>query len=78
MFKGACLQFASNEEKVYLPVDGKKKWPYERTDKANNKIITEAMLNSYNQCKLNEKGDKTGKALGRRVIGLFLVYFSSG
>ena len=36
------------------------------SDETNNKIIVE-----YRQRELNEKGEKTGKALGKHVINLY-------
>ena len=35
------------------------------------KLLTKRTLNEYRQCELNEKGEKTGKALGKHVINLY-------
>ena len=49
---------------------GKKQWTYGRVDKASNEIINNVYA-VYKQTELNEKGEKTGKALGKHVIGLY-------
>ena len=46
------------------------KWTHRRADKANDEVINK----TYTECKkreLNEKGEKTGKALGKYVINLY-------
>ena len=45
------------------------KWTHRRVDKASNEIINKTYA-EYKQRKLNEKGEKTGKALGKHVINL--------
>ena len=45
------------------------KWTHRRVDKASDEIITKTYA-EYKQRKLNEKGEKTGKALGKHVINL--------
>ena len=45
------------------------KWTNERVDKASNEIINKPYA-EYKQRELNEKGEKTGKVLGRHVINL--------
>ena len=49
------------------------KWTHERVDKASDKTINKTYA-EYKQRKLNEKGEKTGKALGKHVIN----FYSSG
>ena len=45
------------------------KWTHRRVDKASDEIINKTYA-EYKQRKLNEKGEKTGKALGKHVINL--------
>ena len=45
------------------------KWTHGRVDKASDEIINKTYA-EYKQRKLNEKGEKTGKALGKHVINL--------
>ena len=46
------------------------KWTHERVGKTSNKIINKTYA-EYKQRELNEKGEKTGKALGKHVINLY-------
>ena len=46
------------------------KWTRERVDKASDEIINKTYA-EYKQRELNEKGEKTGKALGKHVINLY-------
>ena len=46
------------------------KWTHERVDKASDEIINKTYA-EYKQRELNEKGEKTGKALGKHVINLY-------
>ena len=46
------------------------KWTHGRVDKANDEIINKTYA-EYWQRELNEKGEKTGKALGKHVINLY-------
>ena len=46
------------------------KWTHERVDKPSDETINNAYA-LYKQRDLNEKGEKTGKALGRYVINLY-------
>ena len=46
------------------------KWTHERVDKPSDETINKAYA-LYKQRDLNEKGEKTGKALGRYVINLY-------
>ena len=45
------------------------KWTHKRVDKASNETINK-MCAEYKQRELNEKDEKTGKALGKHVINL--------
>ena len=46
------------------------KWTQGRMDKASNKVINKTYA-EYKQRELNEKSEKTGKALGKHVINLY-------
>ena len=46
------------------------KWTHKRVDKASNEIINK-MYAEYKQRELNEKCEKTGKALGKHVVNLY-------
>ena len=46
------------------------KWTHERADKASDETINKTYA-EYKQRELNEKGEKTGKALGKHVINLY-------
>ena len=46
------------------------KWTHERVDKASNETLNKTYA-EYKQRELNEKGEKTGKALGKHVINLY-------
>ena len=46
------------------------KWTHERVDKASDEIINKTYA-EYKQRELNEKGEKTGKALGKHVINIY-------
>ena len=46
------------------------KWTHKRVDKARDEIINKTYA-EYRQRELNEKGEKTGKALGKHVINLY-------
>ena len=46
------------------------KWTHGRVDKASDEIINKTNA-EYRQRELNEKGEKTGKALGKHVINLY-------
>ena len=46
------------------------KWTQEKVDKASNKTINNTYT-EYKQRELNEKGEKTGKVLGKHVINLY-------
>ena len=51
------------------------KWAHERVYKASDETINKAYA-LYKQRDLNEKGEKTGKALGRHVINLYSTRIS--
>ena len=51
------------------------KWTYERMGKASDEVINKTYA-EYKQRELNEKGEKTGKALGRHVINLYATRIS--
>ena len=46
------------------------KWAHERVDKASDETINKTCV-EYKQRELSEKGEKTGKALGKHVINLY-------
>ena len=51
------------------------KWTHERVDKASDETINKKYTR-YIQCELNEKGEKTRKALGKHVINLYFTSIS--
>ena len=61
------LKSAIDKGKKHLLGD---KWTHGRVDKASDEIINKTYA-EYKQRELNEKGEKTGKALGRHVINLY-------
>ena len=48
------------------------KWTHERVDKASDEVINKTYA-LYKLLELNEKGERTGKALGKHVIKLYCV-----
>ena len=70
--KEATEQHKKQEELKSIINKGKlvHKWTHGRVDKASNEIINKTYA-YYKQGKLNEKGEKTGKALGKHVINLY-------
>ena len=48
------------------------KWTQQKVDKASNEAINKTYA-EYNQHKLNEKGEKIRKTLGKHVISLYSV-----
>ena len=66
--QGRVLRSIGTKSKVYLLRD-KKQWTYERFDKTSDKNFNKTYA-EYKQCELNEKVEKTGKALGNHVISL--------
>ena len=51
------------------------KWTHGRVDKASNEIINKTYA-EYRQRELNEKGEKTGKVLGKHVINPYFTGIS--
>ena len=51
------------------------KWTQEKVDKASYETINKTYA-AYKQRELNEKGEKTGKALGKHVINLYSTRIS--
>ena len=64
--KRECLKSVIDKGKAHLLGH---KWTHGRVDKASDEIINKTYA-EYKQRKLNEKGEKTGKALGKHVINL--------
>ena len=64
--KRECLNSVIDKSKGYLLG----KWTHERVDKASDETSNKKYA-EYKQCELNEKGEKTGKALGKHVINLY-------
>ena len=65
--KRECLKGAIDKGKGHLLGS---KWTHERVDKASDETIYEKYA-EYIQRELNEKGEKTGKTLGKHVINLY-------
>ena len=61
-----------NREELKSAIDRGKlyKWTHETVDKASDKTIRKTYA-EYRQREVNEKVEKTGKALGRHVISLY-------
>ena len=51
------------------------KWMHGRVDKSSDETINKKYA-EYQQCELNEKDEKTGKALSKHVINLYSVSIS--
>ena len=73
--KEGIEQHKKREELKSVMDDGKAhllghKWTHGRMDKASNELINKAYA-EYKQHELNEKGEKTGKVLGKHVINLY-------
>ena len=64
--KRECLKGVIDKGKGHLL----EKWTHEKVDKASDETINK-MYTEYKQLELNEKGEKTGKALGKHVINLY-------
>ena len=62
--KRECLKDAIDKGKGHSL---RQKWTHERVDKASNETINKKYA-EYRQRELNEKGEKTRKALGKHVI----------
>ena len=65
--KRECLCRVISKGKPYLLGS---KWTQEKEDKASEETINKTYI-EYKQPELNEKGEKTGKALGKHVINLY-------
>ena len=65
--KRECLKSVICKDKAHLLGY---KWTQERVDKASHEIINKTYT-EYKQRDLNEKGEKTGKALGKHVVNLY-------
>ena len=65
--KRECLKSVIDKGKAHLLGH---KWTHGRVDKASDGIINKTYA-EYKQRELNEKGEKTGKALGKLVINLY-------
>ena len=65
--KRECLKGVISNGKSYLL---KCKWTQRKVDKASDETINKTYAD-YKQRELNEKGEKTGKALGKHVINLY-------
>ena len=64
--KRECLKSLIEKGKAHLLG----KWTHERVEKASDETINKKYT-EYNQRELNEKGEKTGKALGKHIINLY-------
>ena len=65
--KRECLKSVKDKGKAHLLGN---KWTYGRVDKASDEIINKRYA-EYKQRELNEKGEKTVKALGKHAINLY-------
>ena len=65
--KRECLKSVIDKGKAHLLGH---KWTHGRVDKASDEIINKTYA-EYKQRELTEKGEKTGKALGKHVINLY-------
>ena len=70
--KRECLKSGISKGKAYLLGS---KWTQEKVDKASDET-TNKMYAEYKQRGLNEKGEKTGQALGKHVIILYSTEIS--
>ena len=61
------LKGVIDKGKAHLSVH---KWTYRRVDRASDEIINKTYA-EYKQHELNEKGEKTAKALGKHAINLY-------
>ena len=64
--KQECLKTVIGKGKAYLLGS---KWTHEKVDKASNEIVNTTYA-SYRLREPDEKGEKTGKALGKHVVNL--------
>ena len=75
--KEGTQQYKKREELKNLIDRGKlgHKWTHERVDKESDETINKKYV-EYKQGELNEKGEYTGKALGKHVINLYSIGIS--
>ena len=69
---GECLKSVISKGKTYLLVS---KWTQEKVCKVSDETINKTYT-EYKQRKLNKKGEKTGKTLGKHVINLYSTRIS--
>ena len=67
--KRECLKSVISKDKAYLLGS---KWTQEKVGKASDETINKTYA-EYKQRELNEKDEKTGKALGKHVIDLYSI-----
>ena len=72
--KRKYLKSAIGNGKPYL-LGGKKRWTHEKIDKSNDKTINKTHV-EYKQHELNEKSEKTRRALGKHIIHLHSIGIS--
>ena len=76
--KRECLKIVISKGKAYLLGS---KWTQEKVGKASNETINKTNA-EYKQRELNERGEKSGKTLGKHVINCippeFLGWLKSG
>ena len=65
--KRECLKSVISKGKAYLLGS---KWTHEKVNKASDETINKTYV-EYKQRELNERGEKTGKALGKHIINLY-------
>ena len=65
--KRECLESVTSKGKAYLLGS---KWTQEKVDKTSDETINKMYI-EYKQRELNEKGEETGKALGKHVINVY-------
>ena len=69
---GECLKSVISKGKTYLLVS---KWTQEKLCKISDETINKTYT-EYKQRKLNKKGEKTGKPLGKHVLNLYSTRIS--
>ena len=70
--KRGCLKSVIGSGKAYLLG---RKWRQEKVNKASDETVNKT-FDAYKQRELNEKDEKTGKALGKPVIRLYSTRIS--
>ena len=66
------LKSVISKGKVYLLGS---KWTHEKVNKASDETINKTYA-EYKQHELNEKGEKTGKALGKHIVNFYSTRMS--